>query len=481
MTAAIPQKGVAKNEEWNEYVILISRAAADDTEWSAVADALAEKHGAVVCIFGKAPRDAYDFLAAGKPRYVAIVEMPENLDRDYIIDAHRLSREMDGDIYADYLWGIITGYDAAAAMRMVENSTEPLVIRDAVATIMETNSAKWFDRYGYVDDHTRGLWGEKKGPGQPVVKGTIDPKETLRKFTDLYAEYDPDLVLTAAHATQKNLEMPFSLGNLKPRDGKLYADDHFTGEQWDLAESGKRKVYFAIGNCLIGDFNGTRESMAPAWISGHNAAVMSGYVVTTWHGRNGWGGLKYWLTTPGRYTLSEAIYLNQQDLIHQLNEWAPDVVRKPFDYDSNYFGAGSEMVKTLAEAVNGQPAKDQLGFWHDRDVLAYYGDPKWNVRLQEIPAENDFTVTVKQKRGKVTLTIETKSGFSPERMAGDGFKQEHVLDLPFSYFFPERLANPRLAAGQPWKAAVAEDFLLIYDPGFEPGKKYTVVLDVDNE
>ena len=470
--AARPKKG-------NEYVVLVSGAAAGDAAWNAVAEALAAKHKAVVYVFEKAPREALEKLRADRPRYVAIVETPENLDRDYIIDAHRLSREIDGDIYADYLWGVISGYDAASAMRMVDNSTEPLVIKDAVATIMETNSAKWFDRYGYVDDHTAGLWGEKKGPGQPVVNGNIDRKEVLRKFTDLYAQYDPDLVLTAAHATQKNLEMPFSLGNLRPRDGKLYADDHFAKEQWDLRESGKRKVYFAIGNCLIGDFDGTRESMAPAWINGHNAAVMSGYVVTTWHGRNGWGGLKYWLTTPGRYTLSEAVYLNQQDLVHQLNEWAPDVIREPFDYDNNYFGGQSEMTKKLAAAVGGNPTKDQLGFWHDRDVLAYYGDPKWNVRLQEIPEENDFTVTSKVKGRQVTITIETKPNFDLKRMAGDNFKEEHVLDIPFSYFFPERLDNPRLAAGQPWNAAVAEDFLLIYDPGFEPGKKYTVVLDID--
>ena len=49
--------------------------------------------------------------------------------------------------------------------------------------------------------------------------------------------------------------------------------------------------------------------------------------------------------------------------------------------------------------------------------------------------------------------------------------------LPFSYFFPERLPNPRLAAGQAWNAAVDENFLLIYDPGFEPGKTYTIRLD----
>lgn len=54
-------------------------------------------------------------------------------------------------------------------MKMVNNSTEPLIIKDAVASIWELHSAKWFDRYGWVDDHTQGMWGEKKSAQDTVV------------------------------------------------------------------------------------------------------------------------------------------------------------------------------------------------------------------------------------------------------------------------------------------------------------------------
>ena len=103
----------------------------------------------------------------------------------------------------------------------------------------------------------------------------------------------------------------------------------------------------------------------------------------------------------------------------------------------------------------------------------------WNVRLQEVPGENDFTVTSKVKGKKCVITIKTNENFSLERMKGDKFKQEHVLDLPFSYFFPKRLNNPRLAAGQNWKVAVDENFLIVYDPEFKPNSTYEVVLDID--
>lgn len=483
----------------DDYVVIAGKGILADEAWKKVAEALKDKHQGVMLSYQENPKELLPRLQQLRPRYVAIVEKPENLDRDYVIGMHQLSRKVDHDIYADFLWGIITGYDAQGAMKMVNGSTEPFVIRDAVATIMELNSAKWFDRYAWVDDHTRGLWGEKKFSDDSVVtyqlpvelmkmqrknaKGGIDtvtyegisPQNEMQTFYNIYTAYEPDLVVTAAHATENNLEMPFSLGNIKAKNGTLYMD--FAGNPQDLQESGKRKVYFAVGNCLIGNVNNTKESMAIAWMNSGNAATMIGYVVTTWHGRNGWGGLKYWLTNPGRYSLAEAIYLNQQDLMCQLDQWSPKLrdASYPFDEKAEFV----EAPRQLQEILGNQPTQDQLGFWHDRDVLAYYGDPMWNVRLQEIPEETDFTVSSKTEGKKCIVTIETGENFSIERMKGDHFKQEHVLDLPFSYFFPDRLNNPRLAAGQEWKVAVDENFLLVYNAGFEPGKTYTVELDID--
>ena len=258
------------------YVVLASEAVQQDAEWFKVAETLQQKHSAELIIYKESPCETMDALREIKPRYVAIVEKPENLGRDYVIDMHLASREIDEDIYADFIWGMITGYDAAAAMRMVDNSTEPLLIKDAVATITELNSAKWFDNYAWVDDHHKGLWGEKQGRQSEVKRDSIAPEQVLRKFSDLYAKYNPDLVVTAAHATERNLEMPFSLGNFKPKDGGLYAEDRFTKETWDIEQSGKRKVYFAVGNCLIGNVNNTKESMGISWMNDANAATMIG-------------------------------------------------------------------------------------------------------------------------------------------------------------------------------------------------------------
>ena len=350
---------------------------------------------------------------------------------------------------------------------------------------MELNSAKWFDNYAWIDDHTKGLWGEKRGFDGEIKTGMVAPEEVLPKFTELYAEYDPDLVVTAAHATQKNLEMPYSLGNLKPRDGKLYAEDRFTGAEWNLKESGKRRVYTAVGNCLIGDMNNTKESMAAAWMNGSNAATMLGYVVTTWHGRNGWGALKYWVSNPERYTLAEAVYINQQDLVHQHNEWTPALLKERYTFCDGFMeelttaaACVSEVVDHEVDFDNAQDW-DMLGFWHDRDVLVYYGDPMWSVMLQGVESEKDYTVESRIEGNKYIITITTAENFSLERMKGDKFKQEHVLDLPFSYFFPERLVNPRLAEHQMWEVALDENFILVYNAECNPSSSYEIILDVE--
>lgn len=64
-------------------------------------------------------------------------------------------------------------------------------------------------------------------------------------------------------------------------------------------------------------------------------------------------------------------------------------------------------------------------------------------------------------------------------MKGGKLKQVHVADIPFAYYFPQRIRNPRLSEGQNWDVALAEDFLLVYNCDFEKNKSYTIELDID--
>ena len=472
----------------NDYVVLASNAVKADAAWSKVVSALAANHNnAQVFYFNENPDECLAAVKAAYPRYVGIVDAPENIGRDYIMRVNRMSRALDDDIYQDFFWGVITGYDANNAMEMVNNCVKPLVIESCVSTVMETEDGKWFKKYAYTDDQNLGIVGYKDlTKGEPFHRVKVDklvtatrqrtPQEVtdlLPIFYDMYKDVDPDLVITASHASQSALEMPFSAGFIRCKDGKLYAQ--LPDGNKDLVQSGKRKLYLPIGNCLIGDVNNTNKSMVPTWTNSAKVCMFIGYVVSTWHGRSGWGMLKYFLTTPGRYTAPECFFLNQNDMMFQMNEWYPSLIRENYPHD----GSQRDAAAVIEKATGTKATNDQIGFWYDRDVLALYGDPTWNVRLADIPEESDFTVTSGYENGQYVITIKTGLNYSPRLISGNYFKTVHVLDLPFSYIFPERVKNPRLAAGQRMKVAIDENFILIYNNRFGPNNEYKIVLDVD--
>ena len=481
LSAAFLMVGCGSSKtEYEPYAVLAPVSFAEDSAgWEGVVSGLQRMHEARVMRFKSTPMEMEAQLKEFNPRYVAVVDVPENIGRDYVIELNRMSRRMDDDPYADFLWGIVTGYDAAAAQRMVDNSVEPMVIRSGVGSIKELESAKWFDKYAFVDDHVVGMCGEKK-PGEDSLtykeiayrtdmaganeyirefvekRFGKDVPDVLRQFLEYYEGYEPDLVVTASHATEENLEMPGSVGNIRCRDGRLYVD--YPGEQRFVNDRDSRMVYLPIGNCL--------------GISAYRQLPDRKY--EQYPGQHG-----------GR--------VDEQSAGYGFAAWKDTLTTAPFDYDANYFETlPSELVRMAAPDTL---SEDELffwfGFWHDRDVLAYYGDPKWNVRMQEVPGETDFTVTSRMQRlsaaeasatgasRKCVITVETSPDFSLRRMQGDGFKEEHVLDLPFSYFFPHRLDNPRLPEGETREIVVDENFLLLYNPAFEPGRTYTIEVFCD--
>lgn len=475
-----------KHNVWGQdYAVVASREVFRDSAWQKVAVFLQEKHSACLFCYQQSPLEVLDSLRKYVPRYVAFVEKPECIGREYVMLLRRMSRQVDEDIFADYLWGMITGYDAQAALKLVENSFAPLIVKSALSTVAELRSAEWFERYAWLDDHQEGLCGEKREGKDSVRTYTIDPEESLRKMYDFYAQYNPDLVVTSGHATERNLEMPFSHGNIKSKNGQLYAA--FPEGKEYLVESGKRRVFLGAGNCLLGDVRKNPHSMAVACLGSGNAAAMVGYTVTSWYGRSGWGTLKYWLANSGRYTLAEALFLNEQDMLYQMEKWSLGFSKIDFPYARSEAQFGIEMKKA-AEAIRVQlgiesPERDQIGFWYDRDVLAYYGDPKCEVRLQEIPQKKDYTIGCKVKNGKCLVKIKTLKNFDLDRLKGENFKQVHVKDLPFSYFFPVRIETPCQVSlsGFSGEVVLDKDFILIYHPDFKARHTYKIVIDLERQ
>lgn len=464
-----------------EYVVVAGKSVLGDMEWLNVAELLQKRHKAALIFYKDSLEEILPALQAMTPRYVAIVEKPEMLNRDYVIRMNQLSRKVDTDIYEDFLWGIITGYDAKGACRMVEDASAPLIVKEAISTISELSSAKWFDKYAWIDDHEKGVWGEKRGRKTAVERHTIAPEKMLEKFYSMYTVGQPDLVVTASHATEQNLEMPYSAGNIRPDSGRLYADTKENRLYFPMET--KRKVYLPIGNCLIANIDNKPESMAIGWMNNARASAMVGYVVSTWFGRGGWGVLKYWLTRSGSLTLAEALYLNRKDILYQIQRYDPKMSLLNFPYEmAEKFSECLNMAaqRIVKETSVENPSIDQIGLLYDRDVVVYYGDPKWDVRLRQLPDEVDkLKVECSIRKHKCILKVRTSADFTMEWLEGEHFKEEHVNPLPFGYFFPRPLENARLASGQNWNALIDQNCILIYQPDFKPGKNYTIELEFD--
>jgi len=455
----------------NEYLIVASNSVKSDSCWNKIVIALEKKHIAKTVYFNSHPKEVFTEIQKIEPRYLAIVDKPENINVSYVIDINRMVRKIDDDIFSDCIWGIISGYNAEYALKMVTNSIGNFIVKTALNTTGESSAGNLYERFAWLDDGKKYMWGEKSSPHATIVKHDVDEWSYLKIFVNQYEAIDPDLIISSSHATEETLEMPFSTGDIKCRNGRLYAD---FCESYYLPVRKKPRVYIAAGNCLIGNMNNSKESMAAAWISSGGATSMIGYVVPTWYGRAGWGALKYWISNPGKFTLAQANYLNQQEMLHILNEWDPRFNLIEPDFETEMY---KNEVTSAAEKVLGRKiSKDECGFLHDRDVLNFYGDPAWDARVKDENKKPGYTVDFKKSGNNFSIIIKFDKNLDSGALKGRGIKQIHVNDIPFAYFFPERIKNPELVDPQNLEVILDDNFIMIYNLDFTPGKVYKIVI-----
>lgn len=116
-----------------------------------------------------------------------------------------------------------------------------------------------------------------------------------------------------------------------------------------------------------------------------NVLQMFGYVVPTWFGFGGWllhfsynliliknynlrGIHKYFIEMPNQFSFIQSFFANYQILL--------DTIQNKY---KNYFNLTFEQVKN--EIFIKEECK---GLLYDREVVAFYGDPLWDARLENI-------------------------------------------------------------------------------------------------
>ena len=457
--------------------MLVSKASALEPAWQNVGEKLAAKHQGTCEVWDGSQADMIALLKKSRPRYLAIVAKPEKFTASTVRSINRATRMVNDDPWSDCRWGLITGNTPADALRLVETN-EPLIVRRALCTT--GINLGLVDSGLVVSDGGKGGFTRKLAGEQPQDghwDEAADPAGTVTMFANAWNNDHPQLLVTSSHATQFNLEMPFDLGLIASHGGRFHlitmqqrnkfasflSGAMFTGEvaklgAWidsihapALNSSDEPKVWVAAGNCLIGDACGTGESMVSTALSTGGVKQFVGYVVPTWFGRGGWGTSGLWQESRGGLSLSEAFFLNQQLLIDETIRRFPGAEKVVFNSDD--IDKGMKTDRAFIEGIQAlekggmKMEKDVIGLIHDRDVLAFWGDPLFDARFDPQRLPHPLQAAWQKAGAGLKLTLTASADF----------------EGCFPLWLPSRVNSPCLKVPQGAKidALAAADFLLI--------------------
>lgn len=348
----------ARYAKRTRLAVVASKETLDMGEWREAAYALVAKHSdeadaSIVCA---KPTDSLAQLRESKPRYVAFLMRPDEFDNDVLVSLKQMMRRIDDDPYDDAIWGIVTGPDAATAKRIAA-SCKP----DAVSSVLATTGVDADVVTGEVavvsDAFPKGVWW-RKGAAGSVVRGTVE-SDSSPVFASAWREIDPELLLTSSHATERNLEMPFSMGNIVvsggafarvPRVGALDGLEALCAPQ-------REKVWVAAGNCLIANHLDGGDMVMTA-LSFGKVNQFVGYARKTWFGFAGWNTWRYF----GRFG---------------------------YPLNTSHYAACVWLQRRL-ETRDWKDERDKLGLAWDLDATVLYGDPMQRVYVpRDVPSDDD--------------------------------------------------------------------------------------------
>ncbi len=446
-----------------DYLVVVSKATHSDPDWAKVVAELVRNHQADVVMFDKKVDEALPELQKRFPRYVCFVATSAEAGRSMVMEVHRLTRKLDDDPYTDVLWGILTGYDAANALQIAQER-EPLVIKKVAGG---TEVA--------LDRVVEGIWYCELQQGRMVRKAADGeakqeqgPKDSTKALASTLTEYKTDLFVTSGHATERDWQIGFRFpgGTFQSKAGKLFGVD--TKGQKIPIRSDNPKVYLPIGNCLMGHIDGP-DAMALAFMNSAGVRQMIGYTVPTWYGYGGWGCLDYFVEQPGRYTFAEAFFANQHALIERLETNFPEIAK--LETPPGTFPRVNPKLSDTAKKA-GLTRQDAIGLLHDRDVVAFYGNPAWEAKMATGKLSYEQTLTVSE--GVYTLEIKPllgKESFEPVNQNGAqrGWR-------PMVQYLPHRVKDAEILSGKELSPVITDDFVLVPNPKVcDPNQVYRVV------
>ncbi len=428
------------------YAVVVSAATAADPAWRAVVEALAGRHHATVLRYTNAVTEALAPLQALFPRHTCFVARPQEAGRDVVVAVHRLMRRLDADPYTDGFWGILTGYDAANALRLAQYG-KPLTVRKVAAgTDVALDACE--EGVWYCELQQGRMVRKEQGGAPRQLEG---PADTTAALVETLTTYGADLFVASGHATEHDWQIGYRYrnGSFRCAGGELYGLDT-KGQRLPIRSAGPR-VYMPVGNCLMGHIDGT-NAMALAWLNSGGVHQMLGYLQPTWYGYAGWGCLDYFVEQPGRFTFTEAFFANQHALVQRLAAYFPDLVAAegPAKLPAGY-------APGAAAQAAGLTAQDARGLLFDRDMVAFYGDPAWAARLADGARSWEQTLTVRGDE----YTLEVRPARGAQSYAPVSRNGSQRGGRPIVHYLPRRIGPAQIVSGAEWRPVITDDFVLI--------------------
>ncbi|MDO4630107.1 MAG: hypothetical protein Q4C70_13080 [Planctomycetia bacterium] len=444
------QNGKQEVSQKPTYTILVSEETKTDAQWGKVVTALEAKHAekydvSVITWNPQKPAEILEELRKSTHRYVCFVAKPTEAGARFVMITHVLMRSLDDDPYTDAFWAILTGHEAADALRIIATPDTPVC-----SVVAGTDVA--FDLFesgvGY-DEGAKNL-KRTKIPGEKVIISHDAPDDTTHAIAD--ALNSADLFVTSGHATEGDWQIGYSYrnGQFLAKDGQLFGKTT-DGEIFPI-QSQRPKSHLASGNCLIGHIK-TDGCMAPSLVHSAGVNMLVGYVVPTWFGYMGWGVQDYFIEQPGRFTLCEAFFANNQALVHRL--------------------LNADTLK-LGEM-------DKQGLKFDMNVVAIYGDPAWQNALVEKPSgwEQKLTSSMETDENGAEKTVWTLE-ITPLRgektfdlLCSNGSQRGGRPIIAFLPYIPtaHELPPATILEGEEYQPVVTENFILVPISGMSKTEK----------
>ena len=431
------------------YAIIVSSTTKEKADWSQVVATLEEKYpNTKTIVWNQSPNEVLPALSDLHPQYSCFVAQPHEVTREFVAIVHRLTRELDSDPYCDTLWGILTGYNAANALRIAADDKTLTIDRVASGTEIALTHCKegvWYDelvQHKKVEKESSGLISQVRGPA-----------DTTKALAETLRDDRTDLFVTSGHATERNWQIGFRYKNgyFQSEAGKMFGSPT-EGERFRI-RSDTPKAYLAVGNCLMGHIDGP-DAMALAWMNDIGVQQMIGYTVLTWYGYAGWGVLDYFIEQPGRYTLTEAFHANQHALIHRIDTYYPELTGRDINPGSRSLPSAkpNESGRRL-----GLTEFDSRGLLWDRDTVAFYGDPAWQSVMAELPNAYQQKLTIDQDVHTLEITpMKGNQSFDPINTNGSQRGGRPIIE-----FLPHRIAQATIIAGAEFEPLITDDFILI--------------------